>query len=98
MHGDIVDIYFQISDLTLLFPSQWTALIPRVLDTGSAQKALVFARRDGKEQTVARWIVMLFSVSQTVQVMAALTLRLRPVAVNPCGQEMTAQEVSYFLF
>jgi hypothetical protein len=63
----------------------------------SAQKAHVFARRDGREQTVARWTVMPFSVSQIALVMAALTLKLRPVAVNPCGQEKTAQEVSYFL-
>jgi hypothetical protein len=98
MHVDIVDICFQTFDLTLLFLSQWTALIPHVLDTDSAQKVYVFARRGGKEQTVARWIVMPFSVSQTVQVMVALTWRLRPVAVNPCGQEMTAQEVSYFLY
>jgi hypothetical protein len=94
MHIDIIDNYFHTSGLTLFFPSQWTAPIPHALDTDSAQKGHVFAKRDGKEQTVARWTVMPFSVSQTVQVMAALTLRLRPVAVNPCGQEKTAQEVS----
>lgn len=58
------------------------------------QKVYVYVRRDGKVQIAARWTVMPSSVSQTVQVMAHLTLRLRLVAVNPCGQEMTAQEVS----
>jgi hypothetical protein len=58
------------------------------------QRVFVYARRVGKVQTAARWTATPFSVSQTVQVMAHLTLRLRLVAVNPCGQEMTAQEVA----
>jgi hypothetical protein len=73
---------------------QWTAPIPHVLGMVSVQRVSVFARRGGKVRTAARWIAMPFSVSQTVQVMAHLTLRLRLVAVNPCGQEMTALEVS----
>jgi hypothetical protein len=61
----------------------------------SVPRVCVYARRDGKAQTAARWTATHFSASQIVQVMAHLTLRLRLVAVNPCGQEMTAQEVSY---
>jgi hypothetical protein len=98
VHVNIIDNYFHTSDLTLLFLFQLIALIPHALDTDSAQKAHVFAKRGGKEQTVARWTAMPFRVSQTVQVMAALTLRLRPVAVNPSGQEKTAQQVSYLLY
>jgi hypothetical protein len=98
MHVDIIDNCFRTSDLTLLFLSQLIALIPHALDMDSAQKAYVFAKRGGKEQTVARWTAMPFSVSQTVQVMAALILRPRPVAVNPCGQEKTAQEVGYLSY
>ena len=58
------------------------------------QRVYAYARRGGKVQTAARWTAMPFSVSQTAQVTAHLTLRLRLVAVNPCGQEMTAPEVS----
>lgn len=71
---------------------KWTALIPHVPDMVSVQRVYVYARRGGKVRTAARWTAMPFSVSQTVQVMAPLTLRLRLVAVSPCGQEMTAQE------
>jgi hypothetical protein len=39
----------------------------------SVQRVYVFARRGGKEQTAARRIMMLFSVSQIAQVMATLT-------------------------
>lgn len=60
----------------------------------SVQRVYVYARRGGKVQTAARWTAMPFSVSQTARVTAHLTLRLRLVAVNPCGQEKTAPEVS----
>jgi len=71
---------------------KWTAPIPHVLGMVSVLRGYVYARRVGKVQTVARWTAMPFSVSQTAQVMAHLTLRLRLVTVNPCGQEMTAPE------
>ena len=86
-------VCFQSSDRFVIF-FQWTALIPHVLDMVSVQRVYVYARRGGKVRTAARWTAMPFSVSQTAQVMAHLTLRLRLVAVNPCGQEMTAPEVS----
>jgi hypothetical protein len=94
LYGGVIALCFQISDLFLFF-FQWTALIPHVPDMVSVQRVYVYARRGGKVRTAARWTAMPFSVSQTVQVMAPLTLRLRLVAVSPCGQEMTAQEVSY---
>jgi hypothetical protein len=93
IHAIFLAVCFQISDRFVLF-FQWTAHIPHVLGMVSVQRVYVYARRGGKVQTVARWTAMPFSVSQTAQVMAHLTLRLRLVAVNPCGQEMTAPEVS----
>lgn len=93
IHAIFLAVCFQTSDRFVFF-FQWTAPIPHVLGMVSVQRVYVYARRGGKVQTAARWTAMPFSVSRTAQVMAHLTLRLRLVAVNPCGQEMTAPEVS----
>jgi len=93
IHTIFLPVCFQTSDWFVFF-FQWTAPIPHVLGMVSVLRGYVYARRVGKVQTVARWTAMPFSVSQTAQVMAHLTLRLRLVTVNPCGQEMTAPEVS----
>lgn len=93
IHAVFLAVCFQTNDWFVFF-FQWTAPILHVLGMVSVQRVYVYARRGGKVQTAARWTAMPFSASQTAQVMAHLTLRLRLVAVNPCGQEMTAPEVS----
>lgn len=65
-------LLLRATDVNLTFIFQWIVLTPHVLDMDSVRKVSVFVRKGGKEQTAARWIMMPCSVSQTVQVMAAL--------------------------
>lgn len=84
-------------DIRASFVRTSTALIQLAPAMVFASRALVYARKVGRELTVQQWIRMPYNASRTALDMARLTLIPKPVLVTYDGLATTVRKVNYFI-